>query len=126
MSGNDYALATVHIGGSHGDGSPWVSIRSAVCHVCGGWARHVVVSGKSSKTPVGDDIFNVKVSRVETVVIFACPEHYDAAMDLAVDQFDWASNRYEPDDLVAEVDRVARQRDLLNASSEESTMEGEM
>lgn len=100
-----YAIATVFLGGGKEDGSPVAFTTSAVCDVCGSWATEVCTSGSFT---ANDDIINSRVSRRLLVTVYACSDHYQQVMDSLVDEFGFAQNRYDPDDLAVAVDRESR------------------
>lgn len=101
-----HATSVVTLGAWDSNGAPVPFTTSAVCAECGRWATHVLTSGHGDAT---GEPHRARISRSTTVVVYACPEHYERVINSLVEEFGHASNRYEPDDLALEVDRRARQ-----------------
>lgn len=98
-----YPISTVSLHAWGEGGKPLPTVTSAICDVCGDWASGLWTSGK---TIVSDyRMSDVRVSRVITVVTYACPEHAEQVADALADEFGSASNMYHPDALAIEVTR---------------------
>jgi hypothetical protein len=107
---NKTAISTVHIGMWGADGAPKPTIKSAICHTCGDWATHVW----AASTNEGDtaDLFVQRVSRTVRTLVYACDQHGRDISDALCDEFGFAVNRYDPDELAKAVDRADRQTPL--------------
>lgn len=99
-------ISTVAVGMWKAGGEPVATISSAVCDVCGQWASRLWTAGR--KTTADDSLTHVRISRGETVHVYACTEHADQVANALVDEFGAAFGAYEPDDLAAAVSKRQR------------------
>lgn len=103
-----YAITTVQCVGHRADGSPVISVDMAVCAICGGWASELWFAGRT--TAAGDDLVSRRISRRETVVVYACPDHAEQVSVQLCDEYGAASNIVDTDELAENVAKNMRQQ----------------
>lgn len=97
-----YAISTVHILGYGDGGKPMPITESAVCDTCNGWASNAWVTGRTIRLDP-HEISDVRIKRREVIVVYACPEHSGDISDALVNEFGFASNTYDTDELAQRV-----------------------
>lgn len=96
-----HAISTVRLSGFRGDGTPFVTVTSAVCDVCGAWASEMRRVVRTTTTK--DDLENVHVSRRVEIIQYGCPDHIRAIGDALLDEHGYVFLHYDSDDLAAKV-----------------------
>lgn len=97
-----YAIAVSRLTGHKVGGAATFSTKSAVCDECGGWASLLWTAEERTEV-VDSESFDYKVSRTTRVVVYACPKHSDTVSEKLLDQYGFASNSYNRDELATAV-----------------------